>query len=179
MLGEAENQFSSRAALSNVRAEFPAGTRCLTPPRRLAMILSSMELRPLATLLILALATGLAGCKGVAEPRSAPSVGLPPSRPVAGRAEHECLGCHGPFDQLIEAAAKYVAPSGEKTSPHRYVPHESKLEKDIPDCSQCHTAHPLSPLPAKGSLDLSKVSVEWCYTCHHEKNFTSCKECHP
>ncbi|HXR06163.1 MAG TPA: hypothetical protein VN765_02470, partial [Candidatus Acidoferrum sp.] len=98
-----------------MRTKFPAGTCCLTPLRRLAMILSSMEPRPLATLLILALATGLAGCKGVAEPRSAPSVGLPPSRPVAGRAEHECLGCHGPFDQLIEAAAKYVAPSGEKT----------------------------------------------------------------
>jgi hypothetical protein len=98
---------------------------------------------------------------------------------VAAPAGNGCLDCHGPFDKLIEASAKYVAPSGEKTSPHRYVPHDSKLEKDIPECGHCHTAHPLSPLPVKGSLDLSKVSVQWCYeTCHHQKDLKSCKECH-
>ena len=101
------------------------------------------------------------------------------SAPVAKRAGGDCLHCHGPFNKLIEVTANYVAPSGEKTSPHRYVPHDSKLEKDIPECSHCHTAHSLSSLPANGSMDLSKVSVEWCFTCHHEKNFQSCKDCHP
>src|SRR5450755_3341733 len=92
----------------------------------------------------------------------------------------ECLGCHGPFDKLIEASAKYVAASGEKTSPHRYVPHDSKKEEDIPECTNCHTAHPVDPLPAKGSISLAKVGVQWCYdACHHEKNLTSCKKCHP
>lgn len=94
--------------------------------------------------------------------------------------ENECLHCHGPFAEIIEASAKYVAPSGEKTNPHRYVPHDSKQEEDIPECSHCHTAHPLDPLPAKGSIDLSKVGVKWCYdACHHEQDFTPCKQCHP
>ena len=98
---------------------------------------------------------------------------------ILGAKDNECLTCHGPFEKLVESSANYVAPSGEKGSPHRYVPHESKKEEDIPECTHCHKAHPLDPLPAQGSIDLSKVSVVWCYDqCHHEKNFTSCKECH-
>ena len=98
---------------------------------------------------------------------------------LSAKAENECLGCHGPFGEIIKATANYVAPSGEKTSPHRYVPHDSKKEEDIPECSHCHTAHPLDPLPAQGSIDLSKVGVQWCYdTCHHQKNFAPCQKCH-
>lgn len=94
--------------------------------------------------------------------------------------KNECLGCHGSFDKLIQASSTYVAPSGEKTSPHRYVPHDSKKAEDVPECGNCHTAHPVDPLPVKGSIDLSKVGVQWCYdACHHEKNLTSCKKCHP
>ena len=90
-----------------------------------------------------------------------------------------CLSCHGPFEKIIENSANYTAPSGEKISPHRFVPHDSKKDEDVPECTNCHTAHALDPLPAAGSVDLSKVKVQWCYTaCHHEKNFTSCKECH-
>ncbi len=101
-------------------------------------------------------------------------------RGAQDRLSKQCLECHGSFDKIIEASAKYVAPSGEKTSPHRYVPHDSKKAEDIPECSHCHAAHPLDPLPAQGSIDLSKVSVKRCYdACHHEKNLTSCKECHP
>jgi hypothetical protein len=34
-------------------------------------------------------------------------------------------------------------------------------------------------LPTKGSIDVSKVGVDWCYTtCHHQNNFKPCKECH-
>jgi hypothetical protein len=92
----------------------------------------------------------------------------------------ECLSCHGPFDKLVENTGKYVAPSGEKVSPHRYVPHDSKKDEDIPKCTLCHRPHSLDPLPAQGSVDLSKVNVQWCYdSCHHEKNLTSCKQCHP
>jgi len=95
-------------------------------------------------------------------------------------ADNDCLSCHGPFDKLIAASSKYVAPSGEKTSPHRYVPHDSKKEADIPKCDNCHTAHSLDPLPSAKSIDLSKVGVKWCYdACHHEKDLTSCKKCHP
>jgi hypothetical protein len=89
-----------------------------------------------------------------------------------------CLDCHGPFDKLAEATAAWKAPTGEKTSPHRYVPHTSKLADDVPDCTNCHTAHAL-PAPAAGSIDRSTVTVNWCYkTCHHEKTFEPCKKCH-
>jgi hypothetical protein len=122
---------------------------------------------------------GLTSCQEKGPSRPASAVAAQASAPAGGRAPNDCLHCHGPFDKLIQATANYVTPTGEKTSPHRYVPHDSKLEKDIPGCSQCHTAHPLSPLPAKGSMDLSQVKVEWCFTCHHKKNFQSCKDCHP
>ena len=98
---------------------------------------------------------------------------------ILSAAENKCLSCH-PYDKLIAVSAGYVAPSGEKGSPHRYVPHDSKKEDDIPECTHCHTAHPLDPLPAQGAIDLSKVDVQWCYdACHHEKNLASCKKCHP
>ena len=122
---------------------------------------------------------GLTGCKENGPSQTASAVAGQASAAVGGRTQKDCLDCHGPFNKLVEVTATYVAPSGEKTSPHRYVPHDSKLEKDIPECSRCHAAHPVSPLPAKGSIDLSKVNVEWCFTCHHEKNLKSCKDCHP
>ena len=156
---------------------------CLMSLRRLIRVFGFMRPGFLFILLTSALTTGLTGCKEGAPSRPAsrpaPVADTRASVPVAARTANACLDCHGPFADLIKASANYVAPSGEKISPHRYVPHDSKLEKDIPDCSQCHTAHSLSSLPAKGSIDLSKVSVEWCFTCHHEKNFQSCKDCHP
>jgi hypothetical protein len=138
-----------------------------------------MEYRLLSLFVVVACAAGIVGCKDVVETRPASaSVASAPVKAVADRAQNDCLSCHGPFDKLIADSSKYVAPSGEKTSPHRYVPHDSKLAKDIPECTQCHTAHSLTSLPEKGSIDLSKVMVDSCYKCHHEKNFKSCKECH-
>jgi hypothetical protein len=91
----------------------------------------------------------------------------------------ECLGCHGPFEKMTAVTDKYTAPSGEKISPHRFVPHDSTKDEDVPECTNCHAPHALDPLPTYGSVDLSKVDVKWCYeSCHHEKNFTSCKQCH-
>jgi hypothetical protein len=115
------------------------------------------------------------------------AIGLTPAQGAGSQAtaaaakptKSDCLNCHGPFDKLVGMTDKYVAPSGEKISPHRYVPHDSKKDADIPECTNCHVAHPLDPLPTQGSVDLSKVNVQYCYeTCHHEKNFTPCKSCH-
>jgi hypothetical protein len=104
---------------------------------------------------------------------------VPGTGRTAARRANPCLDCHGPFEKITEATANWEAPSREKTSPHRYVPHDSKQASDIPECTNCHAAHTISPPPAPGSIDLKKVSVDWCYTtCHHEKNFTPCKECH-
>lgn len=101
------------------------------------------------------------------------------SAPAATTAGKEtCLACHA-FDKLIANSVSYVAPSGEKGSPHRLVPHDSKSAINIPECANCHTAHSLSPLPTAGSINLKQVGVEWCYaTCHHQNDFTPCEKCH-
>jgi hypothetical protein len=89
-----------------------------------------------------------------------------------------CLNCHGPFDKLAATNAKYQAPSGEKISPHRYVPHSAKDVKAIPGCSNCHEPHPV-PLTAGGLTALPQPDVQWCYSaCHHKNNFVPCKDCH-
>jgi hypothetical protein len=80
---------------------------------------------------------------------------------------------------MVKKVDLYEAPSGEKISPHRYVPHNSTSDDDIPECVNCHTAHPQDAPPAAGAAHAAKVNVKWCYeSCHHEKNFKSCKECH-
>ena len=85
-----------------------------------------------------------------------------------------CLACHGPFDKLAEATADYETPSGEKTSPHKYIPHVDK--KDIPDCTECHTPH---PVPIQDKAAVVKATVDYCYTsCHHAHNFQPCSACH-
>ncbi len=112
-------------------------------------------------------------------PTTAPT--LPPSATAttastaAGSSKDACLECHGPFDKLVSATANYNAwQGGEKTSPHRYVPHDSK---DIPECSNCHKqAHPLSPTAADISA-MPKPNPQWCYTCHHA-GVLQCGTCH-
>jgi hypothetical protein len=90
-----------------------------------------------------------------------------------------CLKCHAPFDKLVERTATFVAPSGETTSPHRYVPHDSKEASALPQCDNCHKAHPVPP-SVSDLAGLPKPNVEWCYSkCHHTKDFTPCKTCHP
>ena len=122
---------------------------------------------------------------GISAPASAQSPAQE-QRPAAPESEKDakipkdtCLGCHGPFDKITDPPDKYVAPSGEKTTPHRYVPHDSKKDEDVPECTTCHTAHPLDPLPEQGSVNLSKVEVQSCYgACHHDNSFTRCNTCH-
>ena len=100
----------------------------------------------------------------------------PTSPSTAGDSKDLCLDCHGPFDDLARSSAGYVAPSGEKGTPHRYIPHEKKDASAIPGCSNCHQPHPVPPpSPMVGP----KAGVDWCFgACHHENNFKSCKECH-
>jgi hypothetical protein len=98
--------------------------------------------------------------------------------PPAAAAKEACLDCHGPFEKLASDTAGYQAPSGEKLTPHLYVPHSSKEAKSIPACDNCHVPHAVPPTD-EGLKDLPKQQVQWCYaTCHHENNFKSCKGCH-
>jgi hypothetical protein len=86
----------------------------------------------------------------------------------------KCLACHGSFDKLAENTAQYETPSGEKTSPHKYIPHADK--KDIPECTECHTPH---PVPIQDKEKVVKATVDFCYTsCHHAHNFQPCSTCH-
>ena len=94
---------------------------------------------------------------------------------VPATSKTACLTCHGPFDALIRKTAKYVMPSKEVTSPHRYVPHQSGEAKDVPECTSCHDVH---AQPAPANQDLTRNKVDYCYSCHHEKAFTACAECH-
>lgn len=85
-----------------------------------------------------------------------------------------CLKCHGPFERLASAPPSFVAPGGEKITPHRYVPHNGK---DIPDCVACHRPHPANPT-ADELAALPKPGVKFCFECHHTETFASCKDCH-
>ncbi len=74
-----------------------------------------------AALIILELRPAPAGVVADAS-ASAPQTAT--SAPVISK--EVCLNCHRPFDKLATASANYVAPSGEKITPHRFVPHNSK-----------------------------------------------------
>jgi hypothetical protein len=87
-----------------------------------------------------------------------------------------CLACHGPYDKLATATANYVAPSGEKGSPHRFVPHDATAAVNVPECSNCHQPH---PIPPTANMKVTPANVDWCFsTCHHQNDFTPCKNCH-
>jgi hypothetical protein len=87
-----------------------------------------------------------------------------------------CLECHGSFDELAKSTTNYLAPSGEKGSPHRYIPHGKKDPSAIPGCENCHQSH---PVPPTSPMIVPKANMDWCYgTCHHENNFSPCKNCH-
>ena len=87
----------------------------------------------------------------------------------------KCMDCHKSFDKVAEATANYVAPSGETTTPHRYIPHAEK--KDIPACTECHRPHPI-PLQSKEQV-VKPDNIDFCYSsCHHAHNLQPCNSCH-
>lgn len=87
-----------------------------------------------------------------------------------------CLPCHGgSFDKLAAKKASFKTDSG-MVNPHQFIPHNEKKAENVPDCLDCHTAH---PNPPREKIDLSKVNVENCYlSCHHQQNFEKCEICH-
>lgn len=93
---------------------------------------------------------------------------------VSAQNANPCLGCHK-YNDLLALKPKFELESGS-VNPHWYVPHDSK---NIPECTNCHVPHAISPLP-KGpqDVDMSQVNVQMCFSCHHLQNFTPCKTCH-
>ena len=88
--------------------------------------------------------------------------------------KNDCLGCHGPVENLVKLAPMYESDSG-KINPHKYAPHNEQSVDKFPDCKLCHTPHAM-PAP-KGFKDES-ANIEYCYSCHHQYNFKKCSECH-
>ena len=117
---------------------------------------------------VLAMTLMVSGFSPAQTPAPAPAAGAETT--VEG-SKDTCLGCHGPFDKLTSVTVNYQWQSGDKSSPHRYVPHDSK---DIPECSNCHKPHPVPLTSTKG---LPKANAEWCNMCHHA-GFAPCKSCH-
>jgi hypothetical protein len=88
----------------------------------------------------------------------------------------KCLACHGSFDKLAEKTVGFIAPSGETTTPHRYVPHADKT--DIPECTECHIPHPV-PREEISTQFRPEKKLAYCYqSCHHASNLQPCKNCH-
>jgi predicted CXXCH cytochrome family protein len=83
-----------------------------------------------------------------------------------------CLSCHGPFEAIAEKTKDFKAETGENANPHVFVPHTSKK---IVSCTECHEAH---ELPTSSSTVIAKANLEYCFSCHHQKDFTPCAECH-
>lgn len=91
-------------------------------------------------------------------------------------AKTTCLACHGSFDKIAAATAGYETPSGEKTTPHRYIPHADKKDVNIPECTECHTPH---PVPLEDKSKVVKANIDYCFgSCHHARNLQPCSNCH-
>jgi hypothetical protein len=87
-----------------------------------------------------------------------------------------CLACHGSFDDLVAKKASFKTDRGETVNPHQYIPHNKKTAENVPNCTDCHSKH---PVPPEGKIDLSKGNVDSCFlACHHAQNFEPCSSCH-
>ncbi len=93
---------------------------------------------------------------------------------TASSSSQACLACHGPYDKIMAATASYVLPSGDKVSPHQFVPHDST---NVPDCTNCHKPHPIPPT-ASDIAAMQNTSPKYCTECHHTGNMESCAICH-
>ncbi len=142
---------------------------------------------PATLLLIFALV--LAGCARTATP-APPSSTLasvtptpsPTPPPATSNVSNDvCLGCHGPYDKVVKATANYAIQdgSGSVVNPHTTVDMSAKKPhttgKGVPQCTNCHKPH---PQPLVSSKDVAKANVEYCFSCHHQRNFMLCSQCH-
>lgn len=147
----------------------PTSTVALVPPTMTVLPTPTVP-EPTATLL---------PTPTVPEPTATSQISLTASaentlEPPSPLSTNPCLGCHN-YNKLLALEPKFIV-KDEPVNPHRYIPHDSK---EIPDCTSCHEPHSTSPLP-KGpeDVDMSKVNVEMCFSCHHLQNLTPCESCH-
>ena len=133
-----------------------------------------------AAVLMLALVATPADCaqKTASAPaKTALAASAPASAPASAAAT--CLGCHGPYEKVVKASENYAPPDGTKVNPHTSMdPKATKphpYEKRVFECTNCHKMH---ALPVASAKDVPKPNVEFCFSCHHERNFEVCSKCH-
>ncbi len=143
---------------------------------------TATRFRWLATGLLLVFTLALASCAQtapLAAPPSSPTLPATPSTPNVS--SDFCLACHGPYDKVVKASANYIIPdrSGSTVNPHTTIdmsaskPHASG--KGVPECTNCHKPH---PQPLVSTKDVAIANGDFCFSCHHQRNFTPCSECH-
>jgi hypothetical protein len=106
-----------------------------------------------------------------------------PAAPLPPSGSATCLACHGPYAKVVAASAGYKTSDGKSVNPHTTVDQSKpKVSAHLPgtgappECFMCHEPHPLVAAPV---VDLSTVTVKYCFVlCHHERDFRPCKECH-
>jgi hypothetical protein len=81
-----------------------------------------------------------------------------------------CFDCHvdnehTSYQEIIERTKDYTV-DGEKINPHDPHAGLEEIEQEQLECRRCHKMHKESP------------GIEYCYGCHHERNFENCSECH-
>ncbi len=151
--------------------------------------ITAIRLHWLAIGLLLVFTLALAGCAQSATSQE-PSPALPiataapslTSAPAAPNVSSDyCLSCHGPYEKVVQASTNYTIQdgSGSKVNPHTMIDMTSSKRhntgRGVPECANCHKPHaqPLAP-----SKDVPKANVEFCYSCHHQRNFIPCSQCH-
>ncbi len=143
---------------------------------------TATRFRWLATGLLLIFTLALAGCAQTATPAAPPSSPTPPPAPATPNVSSDsCLTCHGPYEKVVKASVNYIIPdgSGSTVNPHTTIdmsaskPHTTG--KGVPECTNCHKPH---PQPLTSLTDVPKANVEYCFSCHHQRNFTPCVRCH-
>lgn len=96
----------------------------------------------------------------------------PPPLPEVADVEF-CLGCHGPFEELVARTEGAFVVEDVVANPHMYVPHTSTK---VFNCKNCHEVH---ALPVTASVVIQQADIGYCYlSCHHEEDFTPCISCH-
>ena len=145
------------------------------PPATPTIAPSATATKPAATATLAASATSTPSATATATKTVTTTASTKPTPTATGKTA--CLSCHGPFDKLIASDASFTMPDGAKVNPHRYVPHDQKDAASVPECTDCHNAHPIPPTP-NDLAGLPKPNVDTCFSCHHLKNFTPCAKCH-
>lgn len=147
------------------------------PPTATPLPTTAVPTEPPATATIAATAASTDTPVTVAQPTVEATAATGAQPTTAAVTAAVCLGCHGgSFDKLIASNAVFKTKGDETINPHRYIPHDEQDAASIPECTLCHTPH---PLVAKPQVDLSNVNVDYCFDqCHHQLNFTPCLACH-